>query len=140
MAPVAAAGRPRATLVGSAAREQRDNVFVTSVVWGAGVAAFAVTPNVGVGVACVLIVGAAQMATMNTYWSRYLLELPDWLRGRGTSLSMLVVWFGMSVGSSVWSAVAATFSVSQALVVVAACHVGVALLGRVTLAMVNAED
>lgn len=32
MAPVAAAGRPRATLVGSAAREQRDNVFVTSVV------------------------------------------------------------------------------------------------------------
>ena len=115
-------------------------VFVTSVIWGAGVAAFAVTPNVGGGVACVLIVGAAQMATMNTYWSRYLLELPDWLRGRGTSLSMLVVWFGMSVGSSVWSAVAATFSVSQALVVVAACHVGMALLGRVALELVDAEN
>jgi hypothetical protein len=53
---------------------------------------------------------------------------------------MLVVWFGMSVGSSVWSAVAATSSVSQALVVVAACHIGMALLGRVTLELVDAEN
>jgi hypothetical protein len=53
---------------------------------------------------------------------------------------MLVVWFGMSIGSSVWSSVAAASSVSRALVVVAACHVGMAFLGRVTLAMVNAEN
>ena len=115
-------------------------VGVTSIIWGVGVAVFAVAPNVGIGVACVLIVGAAQMATMNTYWSRYLLELPDWLRGRGTSLSMLVVWFGMSLGSSVWSSVAAASSVATALTVVAVCHVGMALVGRTMLEMVNATN
>lgn len=115
-------------------------VGVTSIVWGVGVALFAVAPSVVVGVACVLVVGAAQMATMNTYWSRYLLELPDWLRGRGTSLSMLVVWFGMSLGSSGWSSVAAGFGISQALIVVAICHVGMTFVGRVALRMDRAAN
>jgi len=115
-------------------------VVTSSVLWGGGVIAFAEAPNVVVGVVCVLVVGAAQMATMNTYWSRYLLELPDWLRGRGTSLSMLVVWFGMSLGSSVWSSVAAASSVATALTVVAVCHVGMALVGRTMLEMVDATN
>ena len=115
-------------------------VVASSVLWGGGVIAFAGAPNVALGVVCVLVVGAAQMATMNTFWSRYLLELPDWLRGRGTSLSMLVVWFGMSLGSSVWSSVAAASSVATALTVVAVCHVGMALVGRTMLEMVDATN
>jgi hypothetical protein len=108
-------------------------------VWGLGVVAFASASHVVVAVACVAIVGAAQMATMNTYWARYLLELPDWLRGRGTSLSMLVVWFGMSVGSSLWSAVASSTSVAEALTFVAAFHVATTLIGRSTLEMVESN-
>ena len=115
-------------------------VVASSLLWGGGVVAFAAASNVALGVLCVLVVGAAQMATMNTYWSRYLLELPDWLRGRGTSLSMLVVWFGMSLGSSVWSSVAAASSVATALTVVAVCHVGMALVGRTMLEMVDATN
>ena len=114
-------------------------VVVSSIVWGLGVVAFASASHVVVAVACVAIVGAAQMATMNTYWARYLLELPDWLRGRGTSLSMLVVWFGMSVGSSLWSAVASSTSVAEALTFVAAFHVVTTLIGRSTLEMVESN-
>ena len=122
-------------------RLSSEHVVVTSsALWGGGVIAFAGAPNVALGVVFVLVVGAAQMATMNTFWSRYLLELPDWLRGRGTSLSMLVVWFGMSLGSSVWSSVAAASSVATALTVVAVCHVGMALVGRTMLEMVDATN
>jgi MFS family permease len=114
-------------------------VVVSSAVWGLGVAAFAGSGSVPVAVACVVVVGAAQMATMNTYWSRYLLELPDWLRGRGTSLSMLVVWFGMSVGSSLWSSIASSTTVGVTLVVVAVLHVAAALIGSATLRLVESN-
>lgn len=113
------------------ARASTEAVAIgSSVVWSAGVVAFSVAPSVWVGVICLLVVGAALMATMNTYWSRYLAALPDWLRGRGTSLSMLVVWFGMSLGSYAWSYVATSSSVTNALVAVAFCHVLFALAGR----------
>lgn len=113
------------------ARASTEAVAIgSSVVWALGVVAFAASRSVWVGVVCLLVVGASLMATMNTYWSRYLAALPDWLRGRGTSLSMLVVWFGMSVGSYAWSYVATTTSVPTALVSVAICHVAFALAGR----------
>lgn len=113
------------------ARASTEAVAIgSSVVWALGVVAFAASRSVWVGVVCLLVVGASLMATMNTYWSRYLAALPDWLRGRGTSLSMLVVWFGMSVGSYAWSYVATTTSVTTALVSVAICHVAFALAGR----------
>ena len=53
---------------------------------------------------------------------------------------MLVVWFGMSLGSSVWSSVAAASSVATALTVVAVCHVGMALVGRTMLELVDAAN
>lgn len=113
------------------ARASTEAVAIgSSVVWALGVVTFAASRSVWVGVVCLLVVGASLMATMNTYWSRYLAALPDWLRGRGTSLSMLVVWFGMSVGSYAWSYVATTTSVTTALVSVAICHVAFALAGR----------
>ena len=113
------------------ARASTEAVAIgSSVVWALGVVAFAASRSVWVGVVCLLVVGASLMATMNTYWSRYLAALPDWLRGRGTSLSMLVVWFGMSVGSYAWSYVATTTSVTTALVSVAICHIAFALAGR----------
>jgi hypothetical protein len=53
---------------------------------------------------------------------------------------MLVVWFGMSLGSSGWSSVAAGFGVPQALIVVAICHVGMTFVGRVALRMDRAAN
>lgn len=114
------------------ARATTETVAIaSSVVWSVGVVAFSVVSSVWVGVICLSVVGASLMATMNTYWSRYLAALPDWLRGRGTSLSMLVVWFGMSLGSYAWSYVASATTVTTALVAVAICHVACALVGRV---------
>ncbi len=113
------------------ARAGTETVAIgSSVLWALGVVALAATSSVWIAATCLLVVGAALMATMNTYWSRYLAALPDSLRGRGTSLSMLVVWFGMSLGSTGWSHVATTSSVGTALVAVAICHVAFALAGR----------
>jgi predicted MFS family arabinose efflux permease len=82
-------------------------------------------------IVALLIVGLATMALMNTMFSIFIVQLPDWVRGRGSSLAMLVVWFGASVGATLWGYVATRLGVNDALLIAAATTAGIAVVNRV---------
>ena len=102
-------------------------------VWSASVVALAATTALAAAAVMVAVGAAATMASLNGQFAAFIAQLPDALRGRGSSLAMLVVWLGASVGASVWGAVADAAGVRGALVAAAATHGVAALVVRVAL-------
>jgi predicted MFS family arabinose efflux permease len=106
-------------------------MFGSSVIWAGGVVMLAMSQQIVPAIVALLIVGMATMALMNTMFSTFIVQLPDWVRGRGSSLAMLVVWFGASVGATVWGYFASRFGVDDALLMAAAATAGIAVVNRV---------
>ena len=102
-------------------------------VWSASVVALAATTALAAAAVMVAVGAAATMASLNGQFAAFIAQLPDALRGRGSSLAMLVVWLWASVGASVWGAVADAAGVRGALVAAAATHWVAALVVRVAL-------
>jgi len=73
------------------------------------------------------------MAMLNILFSTFMVQLPNELRGRGSSLAMLMVWFGIALGTFIWGAVAATIGVGQVLFVAAVVNCLAAVLNCLTL-------
>ena len=73
----------------------------------------------------VLLTGTAAMATMNITYSMFMLLLPVWIRGRASSVVMLMVWLGASIGGIGWGALADAFGIAEALLMAAALHVAI---------------
>ena len=106
-------------------------MFGSSITWAGGVVMLALSQHIVPAIVALLIVGLATMALMNTIFSIFIVQLPDWVRGRGSSLAMLVVWFGASVGATAWGYAATRFGVDDALLIAAATTAGIAVINRV---------
>jgi MFS family permease len=80
-----------------------------------------------------LICGAMLMVLMNVLFSTFIAQLPDHLRGRGSSIGMLMAWLGTSVGAFAWGYTASSTSVRAALIASAVVTAGIGVLNRVAL-------
>ena len=107
--------------------------LAASFVWAVAVFGFALARDMVIAVPALLLTGAALMVIINTLFSTFIAQLPDHLRGRGSSIGMLMVWLGTSVGAFAWGYTAASTSVRVALVASAAVTAGIGVLNRVAL-------
>ena len=105
--------------------------------WAAGVLVVALTTTPAVAMAGLLLVGAGMMATVNVLFAAYTLLLPSWVRGRASSVAMLVVWLGTSVGATAWGALAGGTSVRTTLVASAVAQVAVTVVSGWVLPIVD---
>ncbi|MEI8238179.1 MAG: MFS transporter [Actinomycetota bacterium] len=108
-------------------------VAVAGIVWAAGAGLLAVTHTVWVAIVGLVFAGVGQMATMNTVYSLFMTQLPAWVRGRSSSVVMLVVWLGASVGAFGWGALASGIGIGTALGAAAATQLAVTVLAYVPL-------
>jgi len=107
--------------------------LAASFVWAAAVFGFALARDMIFAVPALLLTGAALMVIINTLFTMFIAELPNHLRGRGSSIGMLMVWLGTSVGAFAWGYTAASTSVRVALIASAAVTAGIGILNRVAL-------
>lgn len=105
--------------------------LVAATIWSLSVAVLSATSTMLVAILALFMCGACTMAMLNTLFSTFMLQLPNALRGRGSSLAMLVVWFGIALGTFVWGAITSSIGVSQVLVVAAITNVVIAVLNSV---------
>jgi MFS family permease len=97
-------------------------VMAASVIWAAGTVIVAVSATTVAAVIGTLMTGAATMAAMNVTYSMFMLMLPMWIRGRASSVVMLVVWVGLSAGSFGWGALADGIGLPATFLVAAGLH------------------
>jgi MFS family permease len=111
------------TLPRANARLSPDTVVcVAAALWSAGASLVAITTSLSVALAGLALAGAGSMATMNVVFSMYTMILPSWVRGRASSVAMLVIWLGASIGSIGWGAMASALGVRTTLLVAAGVH------------------
>jgi MFS family permease len=104
-----------------------------SLVWVAGALVVAEAGTLPLALIGLLVAGAGAMAVLNVLFSHLLVNLPDDLRGRGSSLGMLMAWIGGSIGPYVWGVVAHGTNVRTAIGISAAATVTAALMCRAAL-------
>ena len=105
-------------------------VISAATVWSLGTAVFANTSHISVAIGAILVCGLGTMAMLTTMFSAFMVQLPDWVRGRGSSLAMLMVWLGASIGAFAWGYAASKYGVSTALTAAAVLNVAIALINR----------
>jgi len=115
-------------------------VQLSSIVWGASIAGAATTTNAGLAMIALGFAGAGLMAMMNVLFTSFLSRLEEWVRGRGSSISMFAAWLGASAGSISWGALAGGTTVTTALVGSAAAMVLTTWLGKAALPMFRAAN
>ena len=106
---------------------------VASTVWAVATVWFAQSTSLLTAVPALLLCGATLMVLMNVLFSTFISQLPDHLRGRGSSIGMLMAWLGTSVGAFAWGYTASSTSVRVALIASAALTAGIGVLNRVAL-------
>ena len=106
---------------------------VACTVWAAATVGFAQSSTLLTAVPALLLCGATLMVLMNVLFSTFIAQLPDHLRGRGSSIGMLMAWLGTSVGAFAWGFTASSTSVRVALITSAAVTAGIGVLNRVAL-------
>jgi MFS family permease len=104
-----------------------------SFAWAAAAVGFAQSTTLLTAVPALLLCGATLMVLMNVLFSTFIAQLPDHLRGRGSSIGMLMAWLGTSVGAFAWGFTASSTSVRVALIASAAVTAGIGVLNRVAL-------
>ena len=102
-------------------------------IWSASTAVLASTTSMFVAFLALLVCGACTMAMLNTIFSAFMVQLPNELRGRGSSLAMLMVWLGLAIGTFVWGATTSAIGVSDALVTSAFVNIVFAIVNRFAL-------
>ena len=107
--------------------------LASSLVWVAGALVVAEAGNLAVALAGLLVAGAGAMAVLNVLFSHLLVNLPDDLRGRGSSLGMLMAWVGGSLGPYLWGVIAHGTSVRVAIAISAVATVVAAAACRAVL-------
>jgi MFS family permease len=106
---------------------------VASTGWAAATVWFAQSTSLLTAVPTLLLCGATLMVLMNVLFSTFISQLPDHLRGRGSSIGMLMAWLGTSVGAFAWGFTASSTSVRVALIASAAVTAGIGVVNRVAL-------
>ena len=112
-------------------RFQGRVVILAVLLWGAGIAAFGVTPWLPVGLLLLAVAGAADVVSAVFRNTILQLNTPDQLRGRLSSVHIAVVTGGPSLGDAEAGSVAALTSARTSVVSGGvACVLGVVLLAR----------
>lgn len=93
--------------------------------WAIGAGLMATTHSVAPALVGLVLAGTGQMLTMTTVYSLFMVELPSWVRGRASSVVMLVVWLGASAGAFAWGALAGRVGIGAALGVSAIAQLSV---------------
>ena len=101
--------------------------------WAAGTLMFASASSLPLALGGLALTGAGVMATMNVVFSMYTMLLPSWVRGRASSVAMLTIWLGASVGAVGWGALASATTPRTALNAAAIAHVAITLLATIFL-------
>lgn len=109
--------------------------FAATCLWSIATVGFALTRSLLPAVPMLLLCGAALMVLINVLFTEFISDLPQQLRGRGSSIGMLMVWLGTSVGAFAWGLTASSTSVRVALIISAAVTAGIGVLNRVALPM-----
>ncbi len=86
-------------------------------------AVMAITDNLWIGVAAMLMGGAAWLTTANSLSVSAQISLPDWVRARGMSMYQMAIMGASAAGAAVWGQVATWSSVPMALGIGAASGV-----------------
>jgi MFS family permease len=115
-------------------------VQLSSIAWGVSIAGAATANNAVLAMIFLGFAGAGLMAMMNVLFTSFLSRLEEWVRGRGSSISMFAAWLGASAGSISWGALAGGTTVTTALVGSAAAMVVTTWLGKATLPMFRAAN
>jgi MFS family permease len=115
------------------AERPETTAAAAAVVWSGGCVLLALAGSPWVGAVALLLVGAGTMGALNVLFSNFTLQLETWVRGRGSSLAMLMVWLGTSAGAVGWGVVGAATSPAAALVIAAGVNVVVAAVARAAL-------
>lgn len=113
-------------------------VQMSSIMWGLSIAGAATTNKAVLAMVFLGVAGAGMMAMMNVLFSTFLARLEEWVRGRGASIAIFAAWLGASIGSISWGALAASATVTTALVASAVAMVLTAWLSKATLPMFRA--
>lgn len=108
-------------------------LLLAAFMWAGAVVIFALVRGLVAAVPILVLNGAALMVMINTLFSTFIAQLPDHLRGRGSSIGMLMAWLGTSIGAFAWGFTASSTSVRVALIASAAVTAGIGVLNRVVL-------
>jgi MFS family permease len=102
-----------------------------SLVYALVMAAIVLIPNVIVAVVALLPAGLAWIAVLSTMNASLQLFLPEWVRARGLSVYLTVLFGSQAVGAVLWGVVAAPKGVLPAYLIAAAMMVGGAATVRI---------
>ena len=91
-----------------------------AVATAATLALFGVVRDASQGVALCLVAGVSWIAVMATLYVSAQVALPDWVRGRGLSLFLTVIFGAMTFGGVVWGQIAELMGMPGALFTAAA--------------------
>lgn len=125
-----------AMLIGRIRRRlSRDQLL--AVAWASSAAATAVlalSTNVYVAGAAVLVGGFGWMAAFGAFQVAAQMALPRWVGGRGLALVLMALWVGMAFGGAVWGQLATKAGIATSLLTAAATSlVGLAATWRLKL-------
>lgn len=115
-------------------------VWISSLVWAISIGGFGITTQSVLAAIFLMFSGAGMMAMMNVLFTSVLSRLEEWVRGRGTSMTIFAAWLGTSVGSITWGVIASTTSVSNALGLSALGMFVTTTIARATLPMFRAAN
>jgi MFS family permease len=107
-------------------RASADTIVLgAAVVWAAGTGLIAMSTTLPLTLAGTVLAGVAAMAALNLTFSMFMLMLPNWIRGRASSVSMLMVWLGSSLGALGWGALASHLGLRTTFITAALVHVAI---------------
>ncbi len=106
-------------------------LVAASVVYAAVMVAVVLIPSVIVAVLVLLPAGLAWMAVLSTMNASLQLFLPEWVRARGLSVYLTVLFGSQAVGAVLWGVVAAPKGVVPAYLIAAALMLGGAATIRI---------
>lgn len=90
--------------------------LVATVLWSLGTVTLALSTAWWLGVIAVVLAGAGSMGSLSVLFANYTLQLDPGVRGRGSSLSMLMVWLGATLGAVAAGVVASAIGVRDTLI------------------------
>jgi predicted MFS family arabinose efflux permease len=85
-----------------------------------GLVMFGLAQNIVLAAAAALIAGAAWTMVLSVLYVSAQLALPDWVRGRGLSIFLTVIFGSITLGSAIWGLIAAKVGLEAALFAAAA--------------------
>jgi MFS family permease len=110
-----------------------DNMLtaVASLVYAAALAIVVVVPNVAVAIIALLPAGVAWIAVLSTMNAALQLFLPAWVRARGLSIYLTVLFGSQALGAVVWGGLAVPFGLRATFLIAAGLMVAGAATFRV---------